>query len=225
MRLLLVEDDPLIAEAVAGFLRYRGHAVDTATGERHARAFLREMDYDVLVLDWRLAEGNGINLLTWLRGQAPPLQGLAVLMLTAMDGVAMRIQGLETGADDYLVKPFDLLELHARIQALARRRTEHCTTLLRCGELTLNIVTRSLQLGATPIELSSKELAVLEVLMRQCGKTVPRERLHDTLYDMERDVVSNTLEVFVSHLRKKLGNHTIQTLRGVGYRLHVGSKP
>ena len=223
MRILLVEDDPLIAEAVASFLRYRGHAVDSARGEREARAFLREVSYDVLLLDWLLTEGSGISLLGWLRDQPPPLQGLAVLMLTAMDAVAMRIQGLETGADDYLVKPFDLHELLARIQALGRRRTEHCATLLRCGALELDTTTRALKLHGAPIELSIKELALLEWLMQQCGKTVTRERLHTLLYDMERDVASNTLEGYVSHLRKKLGGDSIQTLRGIGYRLRPGS--
>ncbi|OYY74106.1 MAG: hypothetical protein B7Y40_06750 [Gammaproteobacteria bacterium 28-57-27] len=222
MRLLLVEDDPLIAEAVAGFLRQRGHAVDCATGERKARAFLASADHDLLLLDWRLAEGSGISLLEWLRRQPPPLQGLPVLMLTAMDEVSMRIQGLEAGADDYLVKPFDLHELHARIQALGRRRTENCITHLSCGELELEPSNRILRLRGTSIELSGKECALLEMLMQQCGKTVSRERLHALLYDWERDVASNTLEVFISNLRKKLGSQSIQTLRGLGYRLRPG---
>lgn len=223
MRLLLVEDDPLIADAVLKFLRQRGHAVDCAAGESSARAFLREANPELLLLDWKLADGSGIELLDWLRRQPAPLQGLPVIMLTAMDEVSMRVQGLETGADDYLIKPFDLHELHARIQALGRRRTAQCATQLSCGDLVLEASTRTLQHRGVATELSAKETALLEILMQHCGKTVARERLHALLYDWDRDVSSNTLEVYVSSLRKKLGAQTIQTLRGIGYRLRAGA--
>jgi DNA-binding response OmpR family regulator len=219
MRILLVEDDPLIAQAVMQFMRHHGHSIDSAPGEKLAQRFLRQTPYDVLLLDWQLADGCGIALLGWLRAQPAPLQGVPVLMLTALDAVPMRVQGLEAGADDYLVKPFDLHELHARIQALGRRRTESCETRLSCGELEFELASRTLWQHGAVVELSLKELAVLELLLRHCGKTVTRESLHTLLYDWESDVSSNTLEVYISHLRKKLGNDSIQTLRGVGYRL------
>jgi DNA-binding response OmpR family regulator len=223
MRLLLVEDDLLIASSVAQFLRHHGHGVDTATGESQARECLRSVAYDVLLSDWVLAEGSGINLLGWLRQQSAPLQGLPVLMLTALDTIPRRVQGLEAGADDYLVKPFDLHELHARIQALGRRRTTSCETRLSCGEFEFELSTRTLFLHGETVTLSLKELAVMEVLIRNCGKTVTRERLHTLLYDWDRDVSSNTLEVYISRLRKRFGDDIIQTLRGIGYRLRLGS--
>jgi two-component system OmpR family response regulator len=219
MRILLVEDDPLIADAVTRFLTQKGHVLDVAKGEHLARQLLREIAFDLIVLDWRLDEGDGLSLLRWLRRQPPPLQGVAVLMLTAMDAVAMRVEGLEAGADDYLIKPFDLHELHARILALGRRKTPSCSSIMQCGDLTLDLTHRTLQVAGQPIDLPNKERAVLEVLMRHCGKTVTRERLHALLYDLDGDIASNTLEVFISHLRKRLGSERIQTLRGIGYRL------
>ena len=223
MRILLVEDDPLIARAVMQFMRHHGHSIDNASGENLARRFLRQTPYDVLLLDWHLADGCGLELLGWLRAQPAPLQGVPVLMLTAQDTIPRRVQGLEAGADDYLVKPFDLHELHARIQALGRRRTASCETRLSCGRLEFELVSRTLWQNGQVVELSLKELAVVELLLRHCGKTVTRERLHTLLYDGERDISSSTLEVYVSHLRKKLGSDIIQTLRGVGYRLRPGS--
>lgn len=216
MRILLVEDDAAVAAGLEAGLALSDFVVDIVTTLDGARGALSAIDYDAAVLDRRLPDGDGLTLLQeWRRaGIAMP-----VLMLTARDAVASRVEGLQGGADDYLVKPFDLDELTARLQALLRRSAGQVDRSLRHGRLALDPVARSVTLDGAPVVLVRRELMLLEALMRARGRILSADQLKDRLYGIDDEVESNALNVHIYQLRRKLGRHVIETVRGVGYRL------
>jgi DNA-binding response OmpR family regulator len=214
MRILLVEDDRLLGDGLRAGLHGDGHAVDWVTGCTPAAAALAAEPFDLVVLDLGLPDGDGIDLLRDLRRTG---RDLPVLVLTARDTVDDRVRGLDGGADDYLVKPFDLAELCARARALARRSHGRADPLLRLGGLVLDPSARRVTLDGQALELGPREFAVLTVLLEQAGRVVSRRRLEEHVYSWGEVVGSNAVEVHVHHLRRKLGDGWIRTVRGVGY--------
>ncbi len=216
MRLLLIEDDAMIGRAVRQGLQDAGFVVDWAVDGREAEVALRDDVYDLAVLDLGLPAKDGMTLLRELRARR---NGLPVLVATARDAVADRIAGLNAGADDYVLKPFDLDELVARIRALLRRRGGSGSPLLECGGLCLDPVKREVRLHGEPVELSAREFSLLEALMQRPGAVLSREQLEDAVYGWQQEVGSNAVEVHLHHLRRKLGADTIRNVRGVGYKV------
>jgi len=216
MRVLVVEDDPLLGHALQAGLRELGNAVDWASDGVAADHALRAHDYAAVVLDLGLPRMTGLDLLRTLRGRG---DGTPVLILTARDTVEDRIRGLDMGADDYLVKPFDMGELGARLRALVRRAAGAPTPLLRVGDITLDPATREVRHADRHVDLSVREFALLEALMRNAGRVLTRAQLEQALYAWGEEVESNALEVHVHHLRRKLDPAAIRTVRGVGYLL------
>ena len=218
MRVLLVEDDPPLGSAVREHLRREGHAVDWVTRLDEADAALRSVEFEMVLLDLYLPDGRGLDLLLELRKRRV---AVPVIILTALDRITDRIRGLDAGADDYLVKPFDLRELSARLRAAARRVGGDPSRTRKIGELEIDLADRALCRNGVLVDLSSREWAVLEALLQRPGAVRTKGELEDALYAFGAEVESNTIEVYVSRLRKKLGTEAIETLRGVGYRLKV----
>ncbi|GAB6040976.1 response regulator [Endothiovibrio diazotrophicus] len=216
MRLLLVEDDTLLGDGIRAGLAQEGFAVDWLTNGQEALAALLSDHFDLVVLDLGLPDLPGLEVLRRLRGEG---RDLPVLILTARDAVADRVAGLDAGADDYLTKPFDLEELNARIRALLRRAGGRASPLLSHGALSLDPAARTVTLDEAPVELSRREYAVLHTLLEHRGKVLSKNQLEEALYGWEMEVESNTLEVYIHHLRKKLGSTLIRTVRGVGYTI------
>jgi len=214
MRLLLVEDDALLGNGIEVGLRQAGFTVDWARDGNAAQLALQTTAYALVVLDLGLPHVAGMDVLAGLRagGNDAP-----VLILTARDLVADRVAGLEAGADDYLVKPFDLVELVARIRALLRRARGRSVPTIRHGALELDPASLAVRRGAEVIALSARECAILVDLLEHCGMALSRARLEESLYGWNEEVESNAIEVHIHHLRKKLGADLIQTIRGVGY--------
>lgn len=220
MKLLIVEDDLLLQEGLALALGGEGYALDCAATAAEADALLQSGEYSLIILDLGLPDKDGATLLSqWRRrGVKNP-----VLILTARDALADRVNGLDSGADDYLVKPFALAELQARARALIRRYQGHSDNLLQEDDLTLNLQTQQVLLANQAIEITPKEFALLTRLMMRIGQTVHRETLQQDIYSWQDDPGSNTLEVHIHNLRRKLGKDRIKTVRGVGYRLETRS--
>lgn len=214
MRLLLVEDDPVLGDGLSTGLSQAGFTVDWMQDGQQGAAALATEEFACVVLDLGLPRMDGATLLRHLRNQGHPVP---VLILTARDTTADKIAGLDGGADDYLVKPVDLDELAARIRALTRRASGRGTPILQHGNLRLDPAARSLHRGNEPIPLSGKEFAILHHLLENAGRVVTRPQLEQSLYGWQSEVDSNTVEVHIHHLRKKLGPQLIRTLRGVGY--------
>jgi len=216
MRILLAEDDVLLGEGLSMGLRTLGHTVDwVSDGMAAVRALETEADgLDAMILDLGLPGQDGLTVLRELRRSR---SDLPVLVLTARDTVDDRIKGLDTGADDYVVKPFDLLEVSARLRAITRRREGRSHPDLRIGPLRLDLAARSAYLDERNAALSNREFALLETLVSQAGRILTRPQLESSLYGWDEGAESNTLEVLVHHLRKKLGKSLIKTVRGVGY--------
>jgi two-component system, OmpR family, response regulator QseB len=216
MRLLLVEDDPMIGESVHKGLRQDGFAVDWVRDGHAAELAAANGVYDLVVLDLGLPRKDGLDVLAGLRrgGNSVP-----VLVLTARDEVPDRIKGLNSGADDYVVKPFDLDELGARIRALLRRRAGRADPVIALGELTVNLSTRQAAFGGRSLALSVRELAVLEALLERPGAILSRAQLEERLYGWGEEIESNAVEVYIHSLRKKLGADFIRNVRGVGYTI------
>ena len=214
MRLLLVEDDTMIGESVRLGLRQDGFVVDWVQDGKAAELALSNETYALLLLDLGLPKKDGLAVLKNLRTQRNPIP---VLVLTARDAVTDRVKGLDAGADDYLVKPFDLDELAARIRALLRRQSGRIETELRCGDLTINPATHQVFLGAKEIALSAKEFAILHALIDRPGAVLSRVQLEQHLYGWDEEIESNAVEVHIHNLRKKLGSELIRNVRGVGY--------
>jgi two-component system, OmpR family, response regulator QseB len=216
MRLLLVEDDPMIGRAMGQGLRHAGLTVDWVTDGHAAELALANGVYDLAVLDLGLPGKDGMELLRELRARRDLLP---VLIVTARDAVADRIDGLNAGADDYVLKPFDLDELVARVRALLRRHAGSGTPLLECGSLTLDTVRREVRRDGEEIQLSAREFALLEALMQRPGAVLSRAQLEDAVYGWGEEVGSNAVEVHLHNLRRKLGPESIRNVRGAGYKV------
>ena len=220
MRVLLVEDDASLRESAAAFLRASGFAVDVAATGKMARELAAVSPYDAVVLDIRLPDDDGFALCRVIRAKVPAPR---VLMATARDAVQDRIAGLDLGADDYLVKPYALGELVARVRALLRRPDHAAPTLLQVGDLVLDPATREGRRGPRAILLTTKEFAVLEVLMRGSGRVLTREDIGEHAWDDNFDPMSNVIDVYIARLRKKIDGPDdlplLTTVRGAGYRL------
>ena len=217
MRILLVEDDPMIGAAVTDGLRGAGYAVDwTHDGDAGSRALAASTPYALLVLDIGLPGRDGLALLRGLRSQG---SALPVLLMTARDAVGDRVAGLDAGADDYLVKPFDLDELLARVRALLRRAAGRADPVLAHGRLRLDPARRQAWCDEAPLALSAREFALLHALLERPGAVLSRGQLEERLYGWNDRLGSNAVEVHVHHLRRKLGDSAIRTVRGVGYAI------
>jgi two-component system, OmpR family, response regulator len=218
MRVLIVEDDPVLADGLTRSLRESEFAVDCVGDGAQADHVLVGQNYDLVILDLGLPKIEGFDVLRRLRRRG---SRVPVLVLTARDAVEDRVKGLDLGADDYLTKPFDLPELEARVRALIRRGTSGGASHLSYGALTLDTAGRRATLNGEPIDLSARELGVLEVLMMRSGRVVNKEQLAEQLYGWDEEVGANAIEVYIHRLRKKLepGNVSIRTIRGLGYLL------
>ena len=216
MRILLTEDDAVLGAGVRDYLALTGEAVDWMRTVADAAHALRIVQYDLLLLDLRLPDGSGLNLLRGMRGAG---NSAPVIILTAHDQISDRIEGVDSGADDYLVKPFDLGELSSRIAAVVRRLRGNAAATTSVGSLEINMTDRLLREGGRDVELSAREWAVLDTLASRPGAAVSKARLEEALYAFGSEIESNTVEVYVSRLRKKLGRERVQTVRGVGYKL------
>jgi two-component system response regulator QseB len=216
MRILLAEDDQSLGEGLTLGLRQLGHTVDwVMDGEAVEQALITE-NLDALILDLGLPRQDGLHVLEKLRKQG---KDLPVLILTARDTVENRIEGLDLGADDYVVKPFDLLEVNARLRAITRRREGRAAAVITYGDLVLDPAARTLSKAGEDIMLGASEFAVLESLLTQQGRILSRQVLEEALYGWDEGVESNAIEVYIHHLRKKLGKDLVKTVRGVGYTI------
>jgi two-component system OmpR family response regulator len=214
MRLLLVEDDPMIGQAMLSVLRAENHAVDWVRDSEMADAALRDQSYDLMLLDLGLPLRDGLQLLREVRRRRV---NLPVLVVTARDAVSDRVAGLDAGADDYLVKPFDTDELLARVRALHRRQQGQTGPLFEHRGVSLNPATHEAHLHGEPVSLSAREWAVLEPLISRPGVILSRAQLEEKLFSWKDEVSSNAVEVYIHGVRKKLGADFIQTVRGLGY--------
>jgi two-component system, OmpR family, response regulator QseB len=214
MRVLVVEDDRMIAKGLHTALKQDGYAVDGVSDGRSAAEALRSSRFDVVLLDLGLPERDGLEVLRELRsrGDATP-----VIIVTARDDVQNRIEGLDAGADDYIVKPFDLDEVAARMRSVLRRAAGRGDPCIRHRGITLDPVSHAVERGGEPVVLSAHEFSVLEALLQRPGTVLSRAQLEDRLYGWSEGIESNAIEVYVHGLRRKLGNDAIRTLRGVGY--------
>jgi two-component system response regulator QseB len=216
MRVLLVEDDAMIARAVRHGLQQAGFTIDWVADGLRGYGATSDGVYDAVILDLGLPRMDGMALLRELRAHR---HDVPVLIVTARDAVADRIAGLNAGADDYLLKPFDLDELIARIRALMRRHAGSATSPMTAGALSLDPVGRNATLEGQPLNLTAKEFAILEALLRKPGAVLSRERLEESIYGWGEEVGSNAVEVHLHNLRRKIGSSVIRNVRGVGYKI------
>ena len=217
MRILVVEDEPDLRRLLKQALREEGYAVDVAEDGPTGLYKAIEWDYDAIVLDLMLPGLSGWEVLHRLRTE----KKVPVLILTARDGVPDRVRGLDTGADDYLVKPFALAELHARLRALIRRAAGQAHPVLEIGDVRIDTAARAVTRSGTPVHLTAREYSLVEMLALHRGRVVTRTDLYSHLFDEEDDSFSNLLDVHVSNIRRKLGRDFIQTRRGAGYAIDV----
>jgi two-component system OmpR family response regulator len=214
MRLLLLEDDDILGEGLRDFLRAEGHVVDWCTRLSAARALQHEV-FDALLVDWQLPDGSGLQ---WLAARRARGDITPALMLTARDRLDERIEGLDSGADDYLVKPFAAQELLARLRAVLRRSAGAVPR--QCfGAVEVDLAARSAGLDGRPVELTAREWAVLEALVLRAGRIVSKAELEQLVLGLDAVLASNALEVHISALRRKLGRELVETVRGLGYRV------
>ena len=216
MRVLLVEDAPGLGEAVREQIADDGHAVDWVQRLDHANASVCTTPYDLILLDLMLPDGRGLDFLRQQRavGNVTP-----VIILTAQDQISDRIAGLNAGADDYLVKPFDLFELSARVAAVARRYSGNPNPQIRLGDLQVDMSARTVQRAGITIDLTAREWALFEAFVQRPTALLSKAQLEERLYAFGAEIESNTIEVYISRLRKKLGRDLVETVRGMGYRL------
>ncbi|MBC7312921.1 MAG: response regulator transcription factor [Rhizobium sp.] len=216
MRVLLVEDDTVLGAAVRDQIAADGHSVDWVMRLDRAGDALASAVYDLVLLDLMLPDGRGIPFLKVLRGRGDVTP---VIILTALDQVSDRIEGLNAGADDYMVKPFDLAELSARIGSVARRYVGNPNPLITLGPLEIDVAARSILKDGRPVVLTAREWVLFEAFLQRPGQLLSKNQLEERLYSFDTEIDSNAIEVHVSRLRKKLGAHVIETERGLGYRL------
>ncbi|CAH1679949.1 DNA-binding transcriptional activator QseB [Hyphomicrobiales bacterium] len=216
MRVLLIEDDTILGAAVRDHIVDDNHSVDWVGRLDRAAEHLASAAYDLILLDLMLPDGRGIAFLRELRrkGCVTP-----VIILTALDQISDRIEGLNAGADDYMTKPFDLAELSARLNAVARRYSGNPNPLVEIGRLQIDLAARTVMKGGRLIDLTAREWALFEAFVQRPGQVMSKTQLEDRLYAFGTEVESNTIEVHVSRLRKKLGRDVVHTVRGIGYRL------
>lgn len=220
MRVLLVEDDELLGDGLRAGLKQTGYTVDWVTDGQSAESALIDNEFDLVVLDINLPKMSGLEVLRNIRKRG---QTIPVLILTARDSIPDRVEGLDSGADDYLVKPVDLDELCARLRVLQRRSAGRSDPVIQYGDLVLDPAAHRVTVNNKPVSLSMREFVLLQHLMENVGRVIPRARLEQKLYGWEGEVESNSLEVFIHHLRKKLGADLIRTVRGVGYMIEQES--
>jgi DNA-binding response OmpR family regulator len=216
MRILVVEDEHKIANSIKRGLMQEGYAVDVAYDGEEGYDLASNEDYDVIILDLMLPKMDGMTICKKLRSEE---NHTPILILTAKGEVGDKVEGLNSGADDYLVKPFAFAELVARIKALSRRPKEGLGTILTSGELVLNTVDFSVKNSGDEITLSKKEFSLLEYLLRHKGRVVSKEQIIQSVWDYEADILPNTVEVFIGYLRNKIGSDMIKTIRGFGYKI------
>jgi len=216
MRILLIEDDTGIGSAIRDQAMAEGHSIDWAPRLDTARDAMAGAHYDLVLLDLMLPDGLGLPFLRALRSRG---ERCPVIILTALDQISDRIAGLKAGADDYLVKPFDLDELSARIGAVARRYAGNPNPVIRHGDLQIDLAARSLLRQGKPVSLTAREWVLFEAFVQKPGQLFSKAQLEERLYSFDTEIESNTIEVHVSRLRKKLGAGVIVTERGLGYRL------
>nr|WP_267874235.1 response regulator transcription factor [Duganella alba] len=214
--MLLVEDDPMIGESIVDGLRGENYAVDWVRDGRDAELALGGVAYDLMLLDLGLPGKQGMEVLRSARTRG---DDLPVLIITARDGTPARVEGLDAGADDYLVKPFDLDELLARIRALLRRRVNRTRSVVEHGGLTLDLASHEVSFAGEQVKLSAREFSVLRALLDNPGSVVSKSQLEEKLYGWNTEVESNTVDVYVHRLRKKFGADFIKNVRGVGYKI------
>lgn len=220
MRLLLVEDDLMIGESVLDLLRAEGYAVDWVKDGEMADTAIDSQSYSLILLDLGLPRRDGLAVLRRLRARK---DRTPVLIATARDAVAQRVEGLNMGADDYIVKPYELDELLARIRALIRRAAGRAEPVYEHLGVSIDPVTREVTLQGQPVVLSAREWSILELLLARPGMVLSRRQLEEKLYSWKDDLSSNAVEVYIHGLRKKLGSHLIQNVRGVGYMIPKGA--
>ena len=220
MRLLLVEDDSMIGEAARQGLRQEGHSVDWVRDGKEAEAAVAAAPYDAVLLDLGLPRRDGLSLLKSWRAKNV---NVPVLIITARDAVSDRVAGLDAGADDYLVKPFDLDELSARVRAVARRRSGRAESLIHVGDLEIDPATKLVRWKGKDVNLSPREYALLEALADRPGAYLTRAQLEERLYGWDEEIASNAIEVHIHGLRRKLDPDFIRNVRGMGYTLAKGS--
>jgi two-component system OmpR family response regulator len=218
MRILIAEDDAVLVDGLSRSLRASGYAVDCVTSGRDADLALSTQSFDLLILDLGLPHMGGLEVLRRLRARE---NALPVMILTAADSVEQRVRGLDLGADDYLAKPFALSELEARVRALVRRSMGSGSSMIRCGSLCYDQVGRAATLNDHPVELSARELGLLEILLQRMGRLVSKDQIVEHLCEWGEEISANAIEVYMHRLRKKLdgGDVRIATVRGLGYCL------
>jgi len=216
LRVLLVEDDYVLGEALRDHVAAAGHAVDWFKNLADSIAATQTVNYGLVLLDLRLPDGEGLTLLKTLRSAH---DSTPVIILTAHDQVSDRIEGLNAGADDYLVKPFNLGELTARMLAVSRRYEGRSVSVVTLLDIEINQAVRSIDVHGKPVSLSAREWAVLDKLIERPGALVSKTQLSETLYEFGAEIESNTVEVYISRLRKKIGHGRIETVRGIGYSI------
>ncbi|MBC3917172.1 response regulator transcription factor [Undibacterium sp. CY18W] len=216
MRMLLVEDDPMIGESIEEALHGENYAVDWVRDGHNAELALDTQNYDLMLLDLGLPKKSGLDVLLRYRKQGG---AVPVLIITARDAKADRIEGLDAGADDYLIKPFDVDELMARIRAVLRRRHGYNQSSISHGDVTMNLATHEVTLNGLIVHLSAREFSVLRALLDSGSNVVSKTQLEDKIYGWDDEIESNAIDVYIHHLRKKLGADFIKNVRGVGYKL------